>query len=75
MVALYNTRKSRVEIIREYDLSSTSFDIWIQRITQTGSSKEKDNRTPEQEEPLHLQKENLKLKIMVWFVLDNCCYQ
>ena len=63
MVALYNTGKIRAEIIREYDLSSTSFDKWIKRINHTGSSKEKDNRTPEQVELLHLQKENLKLKM------------
>jgi transposase len=29
MVQLYNAGKPRIEIIREYDLSSTSFDKWV----------------------------------------------
>lgn len=63
MVQLYNAGKARAEIIREYDLTSTAFDRWIQRINKTGSSKESDNRTPEQEELLKLRKENTQLKM------------
>lgn len=63
MVQLYNAGKPRAEIIREYDLTSTAFDRWVKRINNTGSSKESDNRTPEQEELLRLRKENSQLKM------------
>jgi transposase len=63
MVQLYNAGKSRVEIIREYDLSSTSFDKWVKRINATGSAKECDNRTPEEIELIKLRKENQLLKM------------
>lgn len=63
MVQLYNAGKPRAEIIREYDLTSTAFDRWVKRINNTGSSKECDNRTPEQEELLRLRKENTQLKM------------
>lgn len=63
MVQLYNAGKPRAEIIREYDLTSTAFDRWVKRINNTGSSKESDNRTPEQEELLRLRKENTQLKM------------
>lgn len=63
MVQLYNAGKPRAEIIREYDLTSTAFDRWVKRINNTGSTKECDNRTPEQEELLKLRKENRQLKM------------
>ena len=63
MVQLYNSGKHRAEIIREYDLSGTALDRWVKRINSTGSSREKDNRTPEQEELLRLRKENQLLKM------------
>lgn len=63
MVSLYNTGKPRSEIVREYDLTASALDRWILRINATGSSKEKDNRTPEQQELLDLRKENYRLKM------------
>lgn len=63
MVQLYNAGKPRAEIIREYDLTSTAFDRWVKRINNTGSTKECDNSTPEQEELLKLRKENRQLKM------------
>lgn len=63
MVQLYNAGKPRAEIIREYDLSSTAFDRWIKRINSTGSTKESDNRTPEENELIRLRKENQRLKM------------
>lgn len=63
MVQLYNAGKSRAEIIREYDLTSTAFDRWVKRINNSGTTKECDNRTPEQEELLKLRQENKLLKI------------
>jgi transposase len=65
LVQLFNNGKPRGEIVREYDLTPSAFDNWVRRINVTGSSKEKDNRTPEQEELLRLRKENQKLKMEV----------
>ena len=55
--------KPRSEIIREYDLTGTAFDRWVKRINATGSSHEKDNRTPEEQELLRLRRENQQLKM------------
>jgi AraC-like DNA-binding protein len=48
VVQLYNTEKSRTEIIREYDLTPLVFNSWLKRINKTGSDKEKDNRTAQE---------------------------
>ena len=61
IVQLYNSGKTRSEIIKEYDLTGSVFDRRVERINSTGSSKEKDNRTPEQEELMNLRKENQRL--------------
>lgn len=63
VVQLLNAGKSRREIIREYELTSTAFDRWVKRINSTGSTKENDNRTPEAQELIRLQKENQRLKM------------
>ena len=65
LVQLYNNGKPKSEIIREYDLTPSAFGNWISRINATGSSREADNRTPEQAELLKLRKENQKLKMAV----------
>ncbi len=61
MVQLYASGKPRAEIIREYELTPSSFDKWVRQYRDNGSFKEKDNRTPEQEELMQLRKENKKL--------------
>ena len=61
MVKLYNSGKPRAEIAREYDLTPSALNRWIQRINSTGSTKEADNRTPEETELLKLRKENQRL--------------
>jgi transposase len=63
LVELYNSGKPRREIIREYELTASSFDKWVKRINATGSSREKDNRTPAEEEILRLRKENQQLRM------------
>ena len=63
LVELLNHGKPRHEIIREYDLSASAFDKWVKRINATGSSCEKDNRSPEQQELLRLRKENQQLRM------------
>ena len=63
LVELFNHGKPRSEIVREYDLTASAFDKWVKRINTTGSSHEKDNRTPEELELLKLRKENQQLRM------------
>jgi transposase len=63
MVKLYESGKSRQEIMTEYDLTPTAFNSWIKRSKTTGSFKEKDNRSPEEAELIKLRKENQQLKM------------
>ena len=63
LVELFNHGKQRSEIVREYDLSGSAFDKWVKRINSTGSSHDKDNRTPEEPELLRLRKENQQLRM------------
>ena len=48
MVQLYNSGKSKADINREYDLTPSALNRWIQRINTSGSTKEADNRSPEE---------------------------
>lgn len=61
VVKLHLARKSRSEIVKEYDLTPSAFDKWVRQHKTSGSFKEKDNRTPEQEELIKLRKENQRL--------------
>jgi len=63
IVQLYNAGKPRADLCREYDLVPTVINRWIQRINETGSAKECDNRSPEELELLQLRKENKQLKM------------
>lgn len=66
IVDLYRSGKSRKEIIDDYDLSPSAFDKWVRQHSQSGSFKEKDNLTPEQQELRELRKKihNLKWKMI-----------
>ena len=46
IVQLNESRKPRSEIIKEYDLTPSAFGNWIRQYKNSGSFKEKDNRTP-----------------------------
>ena len=61
IVLLYDAGKPRGEIIKEYELTPSAFDKWVRQHRNSGSFKEKDNRTPEQKELLKLRKENQRL--------------
>jgi transposase len=63
MVKLYESGKAKKDIIAEYDLTPTAFNIWIKRSQTTGSFKEKDNRSPEENELIKLRKENQQLRM------------
>ena len=61
MVQLYESGKPRTDIVREYDLTASSFDNWVRQSQNSGSFSEKDNRTPEENELINLRKVNQRL--------------
>ncbi|WP_338786277.1 IS3 family transposase [Metabacillus sp. FJAT-53654] len=63
IVQLYQNGKPRKEIIREYDLTPSSLDKWVNQSQSSGSFKEKDNVTPEQKELMELRKRNKQLEM------------
>jgi transposase len=63
MVQLYLNGKPRKDIIREYDLTPSSLDKWINQSQDTGSFKEKDNQTAEEAELIKLRKEIKQLQM------------
>lgn len=63
MVQLYQNRKARKEIIEEYDLTPSALDRWIKQEGTSGSFKEKDNRSPEEQELVQLRKEVKQLRM------------
>lgn len=63
LVDLYRSGKRRCDIVREYDIASSLLDKWIAQADNSGSFKEKDNRTPEEQELIELRKQNQQLKM------------
>lgn len=63
MVQLYQSGKPRSEIIRKYDLTPSTFDKRVNRHENSGSFKEKDNLTEEQEGLCVLRKRNKQLEM------------
>ena len=63
MVNLYKAGHRRVDLIREYELSSSALDNWIAQDRNSGSFKAGDNRSPEENELIRLTKENRQLKM------------
>lgn len=65
VVSLYNSGKSRSEIIREYDLTPSVFNRWVKEYNTTSSFKAKDNRTEDENELIELRKRNRQLEMEV----------
>jgi transposase len=65
VVALYENGKSRQDIVSEYELTASALDRWITQFQQSGSFKEKDNRSPEEQELMELRKRNKQLEMEV----------
>ena len=61
IVDLYQSGKKRSEIIREYDLTPSSFDKWVKQATTTGSFRTQDNLSELEKELHRLRKENRRL--------------
>ena len=60
MVNLYHSGKPKTDIVKEYDLTHSSLDRWIQ---QAGSFKHKDNLSPEEKKILEQEKEIKQLRM------------
>lgn len=63
MVTLYNSGKPAAEIIREYELTTSTFHKWVKQANNTGSFKEKDNRTEAENRLIELEKEVIQLRM------------
>ncbi|SDZ39856.1 transposase [Thermoactinomyces sp. DSM 45892] len=63
MVQLYQSGKPRKDIIEEYQLTPSSLDKWVLQSQNSGSFKEKDNRTKEENELIQLRKELQRLRM------------
>lgn len=63
MVRLYQSGKTQSELVAEYELTKSTLYKWIKQATTTGSFKEKENRTPEENKLLQLEKENQQLRM------------
>ena len=61
MVSLHASGKPANEIIREYELTASTFHKWVQQFNNTESFKETDNRIPEEKELIALRKQNKQL--------------
>lgn len=58
MISLYASGEPSSEIIREYELTASTFHKWVKQLNQTGSFKEADNQIPEEKELIALRKQN-----------------
>ena len=65
IVSLYNAGKPPGEIMRGYDLGSTTLRRWIDSINATGSPRAADDRTPEQNRIIELERESKRLRMEV----------
>ena len=65
IVDLLNAGMKRSEIIKEYNLTPSSFDKWVKQARTTGSFQTVDNLTDEQRELMELRKRNKELEMQV----------
>lgn len=61
MVQLHASGKASNEIIKEYDLTPSTFHKWVKQYNGSGSFKEKDNQAPQEKELIKLRKMNQQL--------------
>ena len=61
MIQLYENGKSRTALVEEYDLTASALDRWIKQLQSSGSFKEKDNRSFEENELIAMHKELQRL--------------
>jgi len=61
LVQLCNSGKPKTDICREYGIHPNVLNRWVNRINKTGSTREAENRSPEEKELIKLRKENQRL--------------
>ena len=62
---LYDNGRLVGDIGREYDPGHSTVHRWVKAIHENGSTGAKDNRTPEQERIIELERENRQLRMEV----------
>ena len=65
IVQLYDNGKKMSELEAEYDLCHSTVARWVKAIHENGSTRAADNRTPEQQRILELERENRQLRMEV----------
>ena len=65
IVDLYKAGQKRSELIREYELTPSTFDKWVRQAKTTGSFKSVDNLTEAQRELIQLRKRNKELEMQI----------
>ena len=65
IVDLHNAGKPKREAMDEYDLGKSTVERRVKSINATGSPRAADNRTPEQNRILELERENRRLRMEV----------
>jgi transposase len=65
IVELYLNGKRRCDIIREYELTPSVFNRWVNNYKTSGSFQGKDNRTPQEQELIGLRKKVKQLEMEV----------
>ena len=63
MVKLHQSGKTKAALIREYELTPSTLNRWIKQHQTSGSFREKDNRTEQEQELIRLQKELQQLRM------------
>ena len=63
IIELYNNGKPVGEIMADYDLGRSTVRRLINRANETGSTRDRDNRTPERQRLIDLEKENKRLRM------------
>ena len=60
-----NAGKPKADVMRRYDPSKSTADSWVKSINAAGSPHAADNRTPEQNRAIELERENRRLRMEV----------
>ncbi len=65
IVDLHNAGMKRSDLIKEYELTPSTFDKWVRQAKLTGSFRSVYNMTDEQRELIQLKKRNKELKMQL----------
>ena len=65
IVELINAGKPKSDVMRGYDLCKSTVDRWVRAKNASGSPRAADNRTPEQNRIIELERENKRLRMEV----------